>query len=103
MIIKLTTAGKNEVIYVNFDYVRTMRRDNSFTELTMSDDKYHKLVVAETPEKIYEMLYPVSKNTRQDEPPAMSAAVLEADKVPTEAQAAPKKPATKKATTKPEE
>lgn len=59
MIIKLTNVGKNETVYVNFDFVRTMRRDGSFTELTMSDDRYHKLVVAETPEVIYEMLYPV--------------------------------------------
>lgn len=103
MIIKLTAAGKNEVIYVNFDYVRTMRRDTSFTELTMSDDKYHKLAVTEMPEKIYEMLYPVSQNTDCAELSAVSATVHETDKIRTEAQAATKKPATKKASTKPEE
>lgn len=59
MIIKLTTAVKNETVYVNFDFVRTMRRDGSFTELTMSDDKYHKLTVVELPEVIYEILSPV--------------------------------------------
>lgn len=59
MIIKLTTAGKNEVVYVNFDYVRMMRSVDAFTELVMSDDRYHKIAVIEAPEKIYEMLYPV--------------------------------------------
>ena len=58
MIIKLTTTVKNEPIYVNFDYVRTMRRDGAFTELVMSDDKYHKLSVLETHEEIYSLLYP---------------------------------------------
>ena len=96
MIIKLTTAGKKEAIYVNFNYVRTMRRENSFTELTMSDDKYHKLAVTETPEKIYEMLYPVSQSTECIEPSATSATA-------SEVQAAVKKPAAKKATVKPEE
>lgn len=63
MIIKLTVTGKNETIFVNFDYVRTMRRDGAFTELVMSDDKYHKLAVAETPEEIYDMLYPPKTDT----------------------------------------
>ena len=58
MIIKLTVSGRNEAIFVNFDYVRTMRRDGAFTELVMSDDKYHKLAVLETPDEIYDMLYP---------------------------------------------
>lgn len=58
MIIKLTVAGRNEATFVNFDYVRTMRRDGTFTELVMSDDKYHKLAVKETPDEIYNMLYP---------------------------------------------
>lgn len=58
MIIKLTTATKNEAVYVNFDFVRLMRKDGSCTELTMSDDKYHRVTVVESPEDIYEMLYP---------------------------------------------
>jgi hypothetical protein len=58
MLIKLTACSKNETIYVNFDFVRTMRREGVITEITMSDDKYHKLAVTETPEAIYEMLYP---------------------------------------------
>jgi hypothetical protein len=58
MLIKLTVAGRNETTFVNFDYVRTMRRDGAFTELVMSDDKYHKLAVMETPDEIYDILYP---------------------------------------------
>lgn len=58
MIIKLTATGKNETIFVNFDYVRTFRRDGAFTELVMSDDKYYKLAVTETPDEIYTALYP---------------------------------------------
>lgn len=57
MIIKLI-SGRNEAIFVNFDYVRTMRREGAFTELVMSDDKYHKLAVLETPDEICNMLYP---------------------------------------------
>jgi hypothetical protein len=60
MIIKVTATGRNEAIYVNFDYVRTMCRNGAFTELVMSDDKYHKLAVTETPEEIYEKLYPTN-------------------------------------------
>jgi hypothetical protein len=58
MIIKLTTTGRNEIVYVNFDYVRMMRSIDTFTELVMSDDKYHKITVTESPREIYEMLYP---------------------------------------------
>lgn len=63
MIIKLTVSGRNEATFVNFDYVRTMRRDGAFTELVMSDDKYHKLAVLETPDEIYNRLYPAKSCT----------------------------------------
>ena len=90
MIIKLTVTGKNEVTYVNFDYVRTMRRDGSFTELVMSDDKYHKIAVTECPEEIYEMLYPsthcqasCSCSTVENEVVSPEAAAVETKKTTT--------------------
>lgn len=63
IIIKLTATEKNEPIYVNFDYVHTMRKDGQSTELIMSADKYSKLRVKETPEDIYDMLYPAALQT----------------------------------------
>lgn len=87
MIIKLTATGKNEATYVNFDYVHTMRRDGAFTELVMSDDRYHKLAVTETPEEIYEMLYPTkhcqgncSCNTVENEIVSQEAPAVETKK-----------------------
>ena len=103
MIIKLTEAGKNEIVYVNFDYVRTIRRSTGFTELIMSDDKYHKLAVLEKPEEIYEMLYP-TKTCKGDcgchcEDTEPKASVGEAPKI-TESVAPAKKSTTKKTTAK---
>lgn len=99
MIIKLTATGKNEATYINFDYVHTMRRDGAFTELVMSDDRYHKLAVTETPEEIYEMLYPTkhchgncSCNTVENEIVSQEVATVEN-----------KKPAVKKTSAKPAE
>ena len=100
MIIKLTTAGKHETIYVNFNYVRTIRKDNSFTELVMSDDKYHKLAVTETPEEIYEMLYPSCLNS---DSVTISANALDEEKIPIETPVAVKKSTAKKAVAKSEE
>jgi len=100
MIIKLTISGRNETTFINFDYVRTMRRDGAFTELVMSDDKYHKLAVLETPEEIYDMLYPPKSCTSDCH--CCSAGteandILDFSSEPAlEASAATKKPAAKK-------
>ncbi len=100
MIIKLTVAGRNEATFVNFDYVRTMRRDGAFTELVMSDDKYHKLAVMETTDEIYDMLYPPKScsgschcHSAETEIPTTVSEV-------TQETTTTKKPAAKKTTTK---
>lgn len=107
MIIKLTTAGKNETIYVNFDYVRSFRRDGTFTELVMSDDRYHKMAVSETPTEIYDILY----NTKtcsctcqcgNNTPEAGVAEPAPAAFASGVAESATKKPATKKTAAKTE-
>jgi hypothetical protein len=103
MIVKLTAAGRNETIFVNFDYVRTIRREGAFTELVMSDDKYHKLAVMETLDEIYDTLYPAkpctdnchchnTKTEASDTPDSVTEVTSETTAV--------KKPAVKKSVTK---
>ncbi len=96
MIIKLTATGKNEATYVNFDYVRTMRREGAFTELVMSDDRYHKIAVTETPEELYEMLYPTKACQAACSCPTVENETVSPEVTTAEA----KKSTTKKATTK---
>lgn len=102
MIIKLTVAGKTDAIFVNFDYVRTMRREGTFTELVMSDDKYHKLAVFETPDEIYDKLYPPKPHTVSfcSGTEASVNNTLAQTQEPVPEAASVKKPAAKKASTK---
>lgn len=100
MIIKLTTSGKRDTVFVNFDYVRTMYRDGNFTELIMSDDKYHKLTVSETPEEIYDMLYPPKVLSVGSDNPALEWNEAPSEELISEITAEAASTSTKKFTTK---